>query len=124
MSNETRKLTISDMKRLRELAQPWDVNPAMFFGDTDGYEDALARAGNHNSIAAIVAAHLAASDRTLRERNELKAALERIAANRYGHQGLVEDGASDAEIASYYAQVVSELQRIARTALAALSTEA
>ncbi len=51
------------------------------------------------------------------EIERLRGALKRIAANRYGVQGLYEEGASDGEISAYWSATTFELQRIARSAL-------
>ena len=48
----------------------------------------------------------------------LREALERIKANRYGLQSLIEDGADEKTIAEYWANTVMEYQQIARAALA------
>lgn len=50
-------------------------------------------------------------------------ALRRIAAPGHGLQGLLEDGASDAEIAEYWSKQALRFQSIAREALSALEQE-
>ena len=51
------------------------------------------------------------------ENARLREALERIAAHGYGLQSLVEDGASDTEIADYWMSEVGRRRHIARAAL-------
>lgn len=54
-----------------------------------------------------------------REENaRLRKALEKIAGNRYGLQGLIEDGASDVDIAAFWSRECSIFQAAAREALA------
>jgi hypothetical protein len=59
---------------------------------------------------------------TALERREATAvgALREIAAHRYGLQGLLEDGASEEDIQQYWANLVFQLQSIARSALQAV----
>ena len=54
--------------------------------------------------------------------DRLRQALDRIKANRYGLQSLMEDGADEKAIAEYWANTVMEYQQIARAALGKVAT--
>ena len=81
-------------------------------------ENALLRTGDTCARHCEGVAFRHEAQRLTKDNERLREALERIKANRYGLQSLIEDGADEKTIAEYWANTVMEYQQIARAALA------